>query len=85
MIPEKILKINITNKSAVKLTGLISSVVLLASNSYLTISRLQEERRNRRHQRLSGGFEVAAEVAGALAGLTKVVSEVLEQHRAATG
>ena len=80
MAPKKMLKIHISNQSAAKLAGLLSNAVLLASNSYLIVSGIQEEVRSRRRQRLTGGFLVAVEVAGALAALTKVVSEVLEQH-----
>jgi hypothetical protein len=82
MAPKKILKIHISSQSAAKLAGLLSNAVLLASNTYLIVSGLQEEMRSRRRQRLTGGFQVAVEVAGALAALTKVVSEVLEQHNA---
>ncbi len=82
MAPKKILKIHISNQSAAKLAGLLSNAVLLASNTYLIVSGIQEEMRSRRRQRLTGGFQVAVEVAGALAALTKVVSEVLEQHNA---
>ncbi len=82
MAPKKTLKINISSRSAAKLASLLSNAVLLASNTYLIVSSLQEEVRSRRRQRLTGGFQVAVEVAGALAALTKVVSEVLEQHNA---
>lgn len=82
MAPKKILKIHISSQSAAKLAGLLSNAVLLASNTYLIISGIQEEMRSRRRQRLTGGFQVAVEVAGTLAALTKVVSEVLEQHHA---
>ena len=82
MALRKTLKIHISSQSAAKLAGLLSNAVLLASNTYLIVSGLQEEMRSRRRQRLTGGFQVAVEVAGALAALTKVVSEVLEQHHA---
>jgi hypothetical protein len=80
MAPKKTLKIHISSQSAAKLVGLVSNTVLLASNTYLIVSGLQEEMRSRRRQRLTGGFQVAVEVAGALAALTKVISETLEQH-----
>ena len=82
MAPKKKIQINVSTQSFSKLAGLLSNAVLLASNTYLIVSGLQEEMRSRRRQRLTGGFQVAVEVAGALAALIKVVSEVLEQHHA---
>jgi len=80
MTPKKTLKIHISNQSAAKLAGLLANAALLASNTCLVVLGLQDEMRTRRRQRLTGRFQVVVEVAGALAGLTKVISETLERH-----
>ena len=80
MAPKLKIRINMSTQSLSKMAGLVANSVLLASNTYLVVSSLQEQLRDRRRQRLVGGFQVASEIAGALAALVKVISESVEQH-----
>ena len=80
MAPRRTLKIHLSTQSVTKLAGLLSNAVLLASNTYLVVSGLREQAKDRKRQRMAGGFQMASEVAGTLAALVKVISETLEQH-----
>jgi len=81
----KILRIRINASSFVKIAGIISNSVLLAANAYLIGSSLQNHYRVRKQERISGSLQTTAELASAVAGLTKVITESIGAHHAETG
>lgn len=81
----KKIRITWTSQSLPKLVELLANGTLLASNAFLVGSSMRDQLRDRRRQRMVSGFQVASEIAAALAALAKVIGSTLEQHRAPAG
>jgi hypothetical protein len=76
----KKLKINLNSNAITKTAGLISNSVMLTANAFLIGSGFSNYFRDRKRERITTSLQVTAEIASAIAGLTKVVTETLEQH-----
>lgn len=71
------LRIRFNSSSLVKIAGIVSNSVMLAANAYLIGAGIHNGIRARRQERVQGGLQTTAELANAIAGLTKVVTETL--------
>jgi len=69
----KRLRINVNSHALYKVASLVSNSVILSANAFLLGSSIQNQLRDRRNSRVSEGLQLTAEIAGAVAGLTKVV------------
>lgn len=76
----KKIRITLTNQSLSKLAALVASGSLLASNVFTVSAGIRDNLRDNRQQRIKSGLQAGAEIAGSLAALAKVVSDVLEHH-----
>ena len=76
----KKLKININSNALTKAASLISNSVLLTSNAFLIGSGFSNYFKDRKRERITSNLQVTAEIASAIAGLTKVITETLEKH-----
>ena len=76
------IRFTITNQSLSKIVSLVANGALLASNAYMVTAGIRDNLRDNRRQRIKSGLQAGAEIAASLAALAKVVSAVLEQHRA---
>ncbi|MFQ6609613.1 MAG: hypothetical protein ACE5D7_02315 [Fidelibacterota bacterium] len=72
------LRINWNTRAVVKTAGLLSNTVILTANAYLLTSGIARQLKDRKHQRVSQGLELGAQVARAVAGLTSVIMEAAE-------
>ena len=81
----KKLKINLNSNAISKTAGLISNSVMLTANAFLIGSGFSNYFRDRKRERITTGLQVTAEIASAIAGLTKVVTETLEKHHETPG
>jgi len=67
------LRINVNSNALFKVASLVSNSVILSANAFLLGSSIQNQLRDRRNSRVTEGLQLTAEIAGAVAGLTKVV------------
>ncbi|MCB9059046.1 MAG: hypothetical protein H6627_10800 [Calditrichae bacterium] len=72
------LRLTVNSQTVVKAAGILSNGLLLVTNSYLIASGFRNNLRERRTQRIHDNLQLTAEIAGAVAGLTKVISQTLE-------
>jgi len=70
---DKRLRLNVNSQAIYKVASLLSNSVILSANAFLLGSSIQNQLRDRRNSRVSEGLQLTAEIAGAVAGLTKVV------------
>ena len=70
---DKRLRLNVNSQALYKVASLVSNSVILSANAFLLGSSIQNQLRDRRNNRVSEGLQLTAEIAGAVAGLTKVV------------
>ncbi|MFA7710419.1 MAG: hypothetical protein WCY30_04870 [Candidatus Neomarinimicrobiota bacterium] len=78
------LRIRLTSDSFVKVAGIISNSVILAANVYLIGTGIQGGLRARKQERISQTLHTTAEIASAVAGLTKVIVDSLGKQYAET-
>jgi len=70
---DKRLRLNVNSQALYKVASLVSNSVILSANAFLLGSGIHNQLRDRRNNRVSEGLQLTAEIAGAVAGLTKVV------------
>jgi len=70
---DKRLRLNVNSQAIYKVASLVSNSVILSANAFLLGSSIQNQLRDRRNNRVTEGLQLTAEIAGAVAGLTKVV------------
>lgn len=75
------IRINVNSQALVKTAGLLSNTVILATNAFLLGSGIASHWRDRKRERTLQNLEVTAQVANALAGLTRVVVETLDRDQ----
>ena len=78
-------RIRINPNSLVKIAGIISNSVMLTANAYLIGSSFRNHYRVRQQERISNNLQTTAEIAAAVAGITKVITESIGGHHAETG
>ncbi len=76
------LRININSTSLVKAAEIVSNSVLLTANAYLIGSGLHNHFRQKKQEQITNSLQTTAEIASAIAGLTKVVSETIGSNNA---
>lgn len=74
-------RLKISGKSLERAASLASNTVLLAANVYLAGAGIRQQMLARRRERVSSTLQSAAEIATAIAGLTQVVTSMLERYR----
>ena len=67
------LRINVNAQAVYKIASLVSNSVILSANAFLLGTSLHNQIRDRKRDRTIEGLQLTAEIAGAVAGLTKVV------------
>jgi len=78
-------RMKVNNKSLVKGAGLISNTVMLAANTYLLTSGIKNNLVIKKQERISNALQTTAEIASAVAGLTKVITETIDVYHAEEG
>ncbi len=76
----KRLKLTINSNALTKTASLISNSVMLTANAFLIGSGFSNYFKDRKRERITNNLQVTAEIASAIAGLTKVVTETIEKH-----
>ncbi len=79
------IRFNINTQAVAKTASLISNGVLLTANAYLIGSGFSNSFRERRSQNRNQNLQLTAEIASAVASLTKVVTDTLGKHQNAAG
>jgi len=69
------IRIRANRSSVLKAAGLVSNSVMLAANVYLLGTGIQNNIRIKKQQRITDNLQTTAELANAVAGLTKVITE----------
>ena len=80
MSGETKLRIRVNTSSLVKIVGLMSNSVMLAANAYLIGSGIHNSIRVRKQARIQDNLQTTAELASAIAGLTRVVTDTIGVH-----
>jgi len=76
------LRINVNSNALYKVASLVTNSVILSANAFLLGSSIQNQLRDRRNSRVTEGLQLTAEIAGAVAGLTKVVINTVGNQNA---
>lgn len=76
------IRFNINSQAVAKAASLISNSVLLTANAYLIGSGFSNSYRERRNQSRNQNLQLTAEIASAIASLTKVVTDTLSKYHA---
>ncbi len=76
----KKLKLTINSNALTKTASLISNSVMLTANAFLIGSGFSNYFKDRKRERITNNLQGTAEIASAIAGLTKVVTETIEKH-----
>ncbi len=71
------IRLNLNSQALVKTAEIFANGVLLASNGFLLGSGIRNSLRERKREQVTNNLLVAAEVASAIAGLTKVITETV--------
>lgn len=74
------IKINVNSQAIAKTASLISNSVLLTANAYLIGSGFANSYRERKNYTRNQNLQLTAEIASAIASLTKVVTDTLSKH-----
>lgn len=69
------LRVNVNHRSLISLGELISNSVILGANAFLIGSSITNAIRSKKQERLRTNLELSCEAASAMAGLTKVIIE----------
>ncbi len=84
MSNRKIVRIRTNPNSLVKIAVIVSNSVMLTANAYLIGSSFRNHYRVRQQERISNNLQTTAEIAAALAGITKVITESIGANHAET-
>ncbi len=80
----KILRFRVNTSSFVKIAGIVSNSVMLTANAYLIGSSFRNHYRARKQERISNNLQTTAEIATAIAGLTKVIANTIGANNVQT-
>ena len=84
MSNRKIVRIRTNPNSLLKIAVIVSNSVMLTANAYLIGSGFRNHYRVRQQERISNNLQTTAEIAAALAGITKVITESIGANHAET-
>ena len=73
------LRVSVNTRALPRAAGLISNTVILGANAFLLTSSIAQQFRDRKRERVSQTLEMGAQIANAVAGLTKVIVETVER------
>ena len=79
---EQWLRINLNGQAFYRAASIVSNTVLLAANAYLIANNLRSNIADRNRSRVVENLQLTAEVASAVAGLTKVVTDNMDKYHA---
>jgi len=74
------LRININSQAIVKLAGLVSNSIILSTNVFLIGTNFKRQINQKKTEAIANKLQMTAEVAQAIAGLSKVIVATLEGH-----
>ena len=80
----QLFRVNINSRALSRMASIVSNTVILSANSYLIASNLKNAIAERKRNRTVENLQLTAEVASAVAGLTKVVTDNLDKYHAAS-
>jgi hypothetical protein len=72
---------NINGQALIKTGELFSNAVLLGANVFLIGTSLSNAVRSKRQERIQSNMQLGAEIASALAGITKVIIEQVDHGK----
>ena len=75
------LRVNINSQAVSKLASLVANGVILSANVFLLGTSVHSQIRDRKRDRTVEGLQLTAEIAGAAAGLTKVIIETIDHGK----
>jgi len=84
MSNDKTVRIRINTNAFVKIAVIVSNSIMLTANAYLIGSGFRNHYRVRQQERISNNLQTTAEIAAALAGITKVITESIGAHHVET-
>jgi len=73
------LRLNVNSNALFKVASLVSNSVILSANAFLLGTSVHNQIRDRKRDRTIEGLQLTAEIAGAAAGLTKVIIETIDR------
>jgi len=79
---EQSLRVNLNGRAFSRIASILSNTVLLAANTYLIASNMKSSIAEKKRSRVVENLQLTAEVASAVAGLTKVVTDNLDKYHA---
>ena len=74
------LRMNINSQAIVKLAGLVSNSIILSTNVFLIGTNFKRQINQKKTEAIANKLQLTAEVAQAVAGLSKVIVATLEGH-----
>ena len=77
--PTKI-RINVNPQAIIKLASLVSNSLLLSANVVLLTHDVRHRVQEKRNEAMTNRLQMTAEVASAIAGLAKVIVNVLDER-----
>ena len=79
---DKRLRLNVNSQALYKIASLVSNSVILSANAFLLGTSVHNQIRDRKRDRTIEGLQLTAEIANAVAGLTKVVINTVGNQNA---
>ena len=76
----KKLRINLNSQAIVKLAGLAANSIILSTNAYLLGTNIRKQAKEKKTEAIVGKLQLTAEVAQAIAGLSKVIITTLDSY-----
>ena len=74
------IRINLNSQAIVKLAGLVSNSIILSTNVFLIGTNFKRQINQKKTEAIANKLQLTAEVAQAVAGLSKVIVATLEGH-----
>ena len=74
------IRINLNSQAIIKLAGLVSNSIILSTNVFLISTNFKRQINQKKTDAIANKLQLTAEVAQALAGLSKVIVATLEGH-----
>jgi len=74
------LRINLNSQAIVKLAGLVSNSIILSTNIFLIGTNFRRQLKEKKTESIANKLQLTAEVAQAIAGLSKVIVKTLETY-----
>ena len=74
------LRINLNSQAIIKLAGLVSNSIILSTNVFLLGTNFKRQINQKKTEAIANKLQLTAEVAQAIAGLSKVIVKTLETY-----